>query len=73
MALHDDLVALRSSVQAIFDACDSARDSATLGRLLRDLAHDIEVAEKGKPQPKGNPLDELAARRTGRATGTTGS
>jgi hypothetical protein len=60
------LRALRDTVAAAIDSTGSARDLAALSRQLTDILARIAEAEGAAPQPKGNPLDEVNARRAER-------
>jgi hypothetical protein len=67
----ETLRALRDRLAAEIDVCDSKRDVAALSQRLMDVLEQIEAAEKARPESKGTPLDELAARRKRPAAGAT--
>lgn len=63
--------ALRDRLAADLDDCASARDVAALSRQLSQALDIIDGLEAGRKMAR-SPLDDLAARRAGRDTGTTG-
>ena len=69
------LRALRGSLAADLDVCESLRDKASLSQRFMDVLAQIADAEKAEPEKAGTALDELAKRRrsAGRpdTTGTT--
>lgn len=66
------LRALRDRIAADLDNTRSARDVASLGRLLADVLERIARVEAATPDVKGTPLDELARRRAGRGSPDSG-
>ena len=63
--------ALRDRLAADLDDCASARDVAALSRQLSQCLEIVDHLEQGQNVAR-SPLDDLAARRAGRDTGTTG-
>lgn len=61
------LRALRDRLAESLDETESARDVATLSARLADVLEQIEACERAQVKPKGTPLDELRARREGKA------
>ena len=61
------LRALRDRLAAEIDRTDSARDVAALSQRVMDVLEQIDAIEKAQPAQKGTPLDELKARRAGKA------
>lgn len=66
------LRALRDRIAADLDNTRSARDVASLGRLLADVLERIARVEAATPDVRGTPLDELARRRAGRGPEDSG-
>jgi hypothetical protein len=63
------LEALRDEIAADLDVCDSMRDKAALYLRLVDVLARVEEA---RPiQSKGDAVDEIAARRAARRSGTS--
>jgi hypothetical protein len=62
------LTQLRDMLAALIDSTESPRDVAPLARQYQDVLKQIEELRGAMPssEPKGNPLDELKARRTQR-------
>lgn len=64
----ETLRALRDSLAADLDACESMRDKAALSQRLMDTLVQIEDCEKAAPPKEATALDELRAKRASRAT-----
>ena len=63
----ETLRAMRDDLAGRMDDCTSDQNFAVMGRLLTDVLGQIEAAEKAGPEQKGTALDELAAKRNGKA------
>ena len=66
------LRALRDSLAAQLDECESARDYAALSLRFMDALSRISELESAQPKREGTKLDELAKRRAARRAGTAG-
>lgn len=65
------LVALRDTLARSIDSCDSMRDLAALSRQLTDVLAQIAALDAGSGE--GDELDEIAARRASRGSGSAAS
>lgn len=63
------LVAVRDQIAADLEQCDSMRDRAALYMRLVDVLARIEEAKPA--EAKGDAVDEIAARRSARRSGTS--
>ena len=67
------LETVRDHLAQQIDECESARDTAALGRLLVDVLAQIDAAGgSGGQSAEDRTFDELSKRRGGRGAGPTG-
>lgn len=62
------LVALRNTLARSIDECESMRDLAALSRQMTDVLAQIDAV--APPEQKGDAVDEIAARRAARRSGS---
>ena len=62
------LEALRSTLARSIDSCDSLRDLASLSARFQAVL--AEIDELRPPEKKGDSIDEIAARRSSRGSGS---
>lgn len=72
VAVRNDRLAtlkvLRRRLAAELDECRSARDVSSLSQRLMDVLAQIEVIEREKPEMGGTVRDEVARKRSERAS-----
>lgn len=64
----EGLIALRDTLAGAIDECDSLRDLSSLSSRLSEVLG--QIAELTPTEKAGDPIDEIAARRTARRSGT---